>query len=130
VAWLSYLYTTASDSWVYRTRYRPKVWQCSRLLRGFMAISVSLLWRRETPVAYLKTALAALGMGFKKFEYADTTLGAFLHFRKQALALRAELERAIEFAKYEATYPRSVRQLPVVEPVPRGLPQVVGEPHR
>jgi hypothetical protein len=77
---------------------------------------------------YLKTALAALGMGFQKFEYAHTTMGAFLHFRKQALALRAELERAIEFAKNEATYPRFVRQLPVVDSVTEQLPQVVGEP--
>jgi radical SAM superfamily enzyme YgiQ (UPF0313 family) len=111
------------------SRHRPNAWQWRRLLRGFVAISSSLLWRRETRMPYLKTAWAALGMGFQKFEYAHTTMGAFLHFRKQALALRAELERAIDFAKYEATYPRFVRQLPVVDCVAQPLPQVVGEPN-
>ncbi|MEZ6077580.1 MAG: hypothetical protein R3C56_18515 [Pirellulaceae bacterium] len=37
-------------------------------------------------------------LGFQKFEFAHTTLGAFLHFHRQAEAIQLELKKSIEYA--------------------------------
>ena len=82
------------------------------MLRGFAHVSWSLTINRSTRWHYLKTAWKAMWLGFQKFEFAHTTLGAFLHFHRQAEAMQIELKKSIEYAQFEALYPRSVGDLP------------------
>ncbi len=93
-------------------RHQPNFWEWRRMLRGFVNVAYSLLRNRETRWLYLRTAWKTMCMGFQKFEFAHTTMGAYLHFRRQALAMQAELEKSIEFAVNQAAYPRSVAELP------------------
>ncbi len=60
-------------------------------------------------------------LGFQKFEFAHTTMGAFLHFHRQAEAMQIELKKSIEYAQYEALYPRCVGDMPA-EPAKVDLP--------
>ncbi len=109
------------------SRHRPNAWEWRRMLRGFFNVARSLLRQRETRGHYLKTAWSAMWLGFQKFEYAHTTMGAYLHFRRQALAMQAELAKSIEYAKHEASYPRSVAHMSAGDSSARRLPVVVAE---
>lgn len=109
------------------SRHKPNTWEWRRMLRGLFNVSRSLLAHRETRGHYLKTAWHALWMGFQKFEYAHTTMGAYLHFRRQAVAMQVELAKSIEYAKYEATYPRSVAHMSAGDNAARQLPVVATE---
>ncbi len=109
------------------SRHKPSAWEWRRMLRGFFNVSRSLLAHRETRGHYLKTAWHSLWMGFQKFEYAHTTMGAYLHFRRQALAMQVALAKSIAYAKYEASYPRSVAHLSAGDSAVRQLPVVAAE---
>ncbi|MCC7337039.1 MAG: B12-binding domain-containing radical SAM protein [Pirellulaceae bacterium] len=100
------------------SRHQPNAWEWRRMLRGFAHVSWSLTMNRRTRWHYLKTAWKAMWLGFQKFEFAHTTLGAFLHFHRQAEAIQLELKKSIEYAQYEALYPRSVGDMrPAVDAV-------------
>lgn len=108
------------------SRHRPNAWEWRRMLRGFVSVSISLLRERETRWHYLKTAWSALWLGFQKFEFTHTTLGAYLHFHRQAQAMQVELEKSIQYAQHEASYPRSVRHMDSSASAVQQLPVVSG----
>ncbi|HBE69603.1 MAG TPA: B12-binding domain-containing radical SAM protein [Planctomycetaceae bacterium] len=106
-------------------KHRPNWWEAKRMLRGFISVSTSLLANHESRWLYLRNAWKTFWMGPAKFEFAHTVMGSFLHFRRQTQAIQAGLLRGVQYAKHEATYPRSVadaeegfshaeRRLPIV----------------
>lgn len=103
-------------------RHQPNLWEWRRMLRGFVNVALSLLRNRETRWLYLRTAWRTMRMGFQEFEFAHTTMGTFLHFRQQALAMQLELNKSIDFAINEASYPRSVRDMQKAEELPMPAP--------
>ncbi len=102
------------------TKHLPNLWESRRIVRGFFSVSSGLLRHRDTRWLYLRNAWQSLWMGFAKFEFAHTTMGSYLHFRKTALLMQQELDRSIDYAIHHASYPRSVKDseqralLPVV----------------
>lgn len=94
------------------SRHKPGAWEWRRMLRGFAHVSWTLTMNRSTRWHYLRAAWKAMWLGFQKFEFAHTTMGAFLHFHRQAEAMQFELNKSIDYAQYEAQYPRSVRDMP------------------
>lgn len=106
----------------FATKHKPGSWEFKRMVRGFFSVSSTLIRNPETRWLYLRNAWKSLWMGFDKFEYAHTTMGGYMHFRKQADGLRASLAQSIEFFDTQSPFPRSVvemkkqqeSQLPVV----------------
>ncbi len=104
-------------------KHRPNWWEAKRMLRGFVSVASSLLWSRDTRWLYLRNAWKTFWMGPSKFAFANTTMGSYLHFRRQARTMEKELQISMQYAQHEANYPRSVatmpaRSLPVLPCIP------------
>lgn len=92
-------------------KHVPNWWELRRMTRGFMHVSYALLKNRETRWLYLRNAAKTLMMGFGKFEFAHTQMASYLHFRRQALNMREELDHSIHYAIHDAQFPRSVADM-------------------
>lgn len=92
-----------------QSKHVPGLWEFRRMLRGFFNVAGTLLWNKDTRWLYLRNAWKSLWMGPAKFEFAHTSMGAFLHFHHQTKRMLEELDVAIDFATRRATYPRSVK---------------------
>lgn len=109
-------------------KHRPNWWEAKRMLRGFFSVSTSLLANRESRWLYLRNAWKTFWMGPAKFEFAHTVMGSFLHFRRQTQAIQAGLQRGVQYARHEATYPRSVADAEErLGKAKRSLPVVAGK---
>lgn len=96
----------------FRTRHRPGLWESRRMLRGFFSVAYSLLRNRQTRWLYLRNAWKTLWMGMDHFEYAHTTMGGYLHFKRQADALERSLAESIRIFSIDSPIPRSVAEIP------------------
>ena len=81
------------------------------MLRGWCVLSGRLLWNRESRYYYLRNAWKSFWMGPAKFIFAHQLMGSYLHFARQTKRMSEQLEVSIEYAKTQATYPRSVAEL-------------------
>ncbi|MFK7737162.1 MAG: B12-binding domain-containing radical SAM protein [Pirellulaceae bacterium] len=95
-----------------RSKHVPNWWELKRMVRGFRHVSWQLLKNRETRWLYLRNAWKTMWMGPEKFEFAHTIMGGYLHFQKTTANMLEELENSIQFAEQDATYPRSVSEMP------------------
>ena len=95
-----------------RNKHVPSGWELRRMLRGFRVIATRLLSDRRTRWLYLRNFIKAARMGPTKFEYAHTIMGSFLQFDLQTRRILKSLDESIEFAETQATYPRSVADMP------------------
>jgi radical SAM superfamily enzyme YgiQ (UPF0313 family) len=92
----------------FKTKHRPGWWEAKRMVRGFFNISSQLLRSRSTRRLYLRNAWKSMWMGLDKFEYAHTTMGGYMHFKKQADLMSQSLARSIELYMHQPPFPRSV----------------------
>ncbi|GAB5403427.1 MAG: radical SAM protein [Aureliella sp.] len=104
-----------------KSKHLPGWWEGRRMLRGFLSVSTSLLRHRDTRWLYLRNAWKSFWMGPAKLEFAHTTMGSYLHFQRQSKLMQRSLLRSIQYAKYEASYPRSVADAEKLRP-PTDLP--------
>ena len=93
------------------SKHKPNFWELKRQMRGFVSVSTKLLRNPDTRWLYLRNAWKTLWMGMDKFEFAHTAMASYLHFHNQASNMQLELERSIEYAMNEASYPRSVEDM-------------------
>ncbi|KAA1259006.1 Radical SAM superfamily protein [Rubripirellula obstinata] len=95
-----------------QNKHVPNGWEFRRMFKGFRTIAWRLLADRRTRWLYSKNFVRAAMMGPTKFEYAHTIMGSFLHFDLQTRRILESLDLSIDFAENQATYPRSVADMP------------------
>lgn len=98
------LATTRRVDAVYR--YRPNWWAVKRAARGIFNTMVWMTRNRSVRRYYWRNTLLTLGMGAARFELAQTLMMSYRHFETQSRHVISELERNIDFATNEASYPR------------------------
>jgi len=94
-----------------KSKHRPNLWELRRMLRGWAVLSSRLVLNRESRYYYLRNAWKSFWMGPSKFIFAHQLMGSYLHFARQTKKMLVQLDLSIEFAKSQATYPRSVAEL-------------------
>lgn len=94
-----------------KSKHRPNLWELRRMLRGWAVLSWRLLRNRTSRYYYLRNAWKSFWMGPAKFIFAHQLMGSYLHFARQTKRMSEQLEVSIEYAKTQATYPRSVAEL-------------------
>jgi len=94
-----------------KSKHRPNLWELRRMLRGWAVLSSRLVLNRESRYYYLRNAWKSFWMGPSKFIFAHQLMGSYLHFARQTKKMLVQLDLSIEFAKNQATYPRSVAEL-------------------
>lgn len=94
-----------------KSKHRPNLWELRRMLRGWAVLSWRLLRNRTSRYYYLRNAWKSFRMGPAKFIFAHQLMGSYLHFARQTKRMSEQLEVSIEYAKTQATYPRSVAEL-------------------
>ncbi len=95
-----------------QNKHVPGGWELKRMIRGFRVIATRLLSDRRTRWLYIRNFVRAAAMGPTKFEYAHTIMGSFLHFDLQTRRILSALDESIRYAEDQATYPRSVAEIP------------------
>jgi len=94
-----------------KSKHRPNWWELRRMLRGWFILSSKLLAHKPPRYYYLRNAWKSLWLGPAKFIFAHQLIGSYLHFARQTKKMMAQLDLSMEFAKSQATYPRSVAEL-------------------
>lgn len=98
-----------------RSKHVPGWWEFKRLFRGWLTMTVRLLKNPKTRWWYLRNAWKSLLMGPAKFEFAHQLMGTYLHFARQTELMKRLLDESIRYAKDEASYPRSVADMPAID---------------
>ena len=90
----------------------PGVWESKRLFLGFVRVASKMLMHPKTRWYYIRNSFRTLLMGPAKFEFAQTLMGAYLHFHDQTELVAKQLEDAIRNAESQQNYPLQVADMP------------------
>jgi radical SAM superfamily enzyme YgiQ (UPF0313 family) len=99
-----------------RTGHNPSQWwEIKRNLRGFFKMATWMTFNRSVCWYYWRNTFRMLFMGSRKFDVGQSLMSIYMHFAKQSVNVREELNASIDYCVNEASFPRMVQRESQVE---------------
>ena len=96
-------------------RSAPSLAELIRMGRALIQIAWWMTRQPDLRWHYWRNTWSSLLMGMARFEFCQSHMAGFMHLKKQTARAGQEMQVGIDYAKFNAAYPRSTEEMKPTE---------------
>ena len=96
-------------------RQKPSLAELIRMGRALIQIAWWMTRQPDLRWHYWRNTWSSLLMGMARFEFCQSHMAGFMHLKKQTARAGQEMQVGIDYAKFNAAYPRSTEEMKPTE---------------